>query len=180
MQDTTRPVASETSNDLTDSPKDEREMQQEIETTIDLPDVKDIPGQENIIPAPMGEMADETIASADEEADDLFDDDMIEDLDEEPDSNVSEIEKEDLENTANDMPTDDDRNLRESALDNTDDDGVPLNEGSFKDDLAGTDLDIPGADADDENEEIGEEDEENNDYSVSDDDTDGHATEDIF
>jgi len=176
MQNTT---ASKTSGDLPDSPKDKRAMQ-EKETVIDLPDVKDIPGQENIIPAPLGEMADVTIASADEEGDDIFDDDIDEDIEEDPDTNVSETEKEDLEDTANDMPTEDDINLREAALDSTDEDGIPLNEGSFKNNLTGTDLDIPGADADDENEEIGEEDEENNDYSISDDDTNGHAPEDVF
>lgn len=160
------------SKDLTDSPDDEREMQQPGETVINLPDVADIPGQENIVPLPMGEMADDTISSADEEGDDIFDDDIDEDIENDPDSDVSEKEREDLEEAANDMPTEDDINLRESALDNTDDDGTPLNEGSFKNDIAGTDLDVPGAELDDENEAIGEEDEENNDYSLGGDDHD--------
>jgi hypothetical protein len=60
----------------------------------------------------------------------------------------------------------DDENLREAALDNTDNEGTPLNEGSFKDNVTATDLDVPGAELDDANEEIGEEDEENNDYSL--------------
>lgn len=152
--------------DLTDSPGDIREMQQAGETVINLPDVKDIPGQENIVPAPLGEMADVTVSSADEEGDDIFEDDTSEVIDEDADSNVSRIEKEDLEKTANDMPEGDDANLREAALDNTDDDGIPLNEGSFKNDLSGIDLDVPGAEDDDDDEETGEEDEENNDYSV--------------
>lgn len=149
------------SKDLSDSLKDKNEMKPEI-TTIDLPDVRDIPGQENIIPAPLGEMADETISSADEEADDLFDDDM----EESTDSNVSQAEKKDLQISANDMPTDDDIALRESALDSTDNDGTPLNEGSFDKNITASDLDIPGAEDDDNEEEIGEEDEENNDYSL--------------
>ena len=41
-----------------------------------------------------------------------------------------------------------------------------MNEKSFEDDLTGDDLDIPGAELDDSNEEIGEEDEENNYYSL--------------
>lgn len=149
------------SSDLSDSPKDKAEMQPEL-IIMDLPDVKDIPGQENIVPAPLGEMADDTIASADEEADELFGDDN----DVNSDSNVSETEKEDLENTADNMPAEDNINLRKASLDNTDDEGTPLNEGSFKDDITGNDLDVPGAEDDDEDEDIGEEDEENNDYSL--------------
>jgi hypothetical protein len=41
-----------------------------------------------------------------------------------------------------------------------------LNEKTFEDDLTGDDLDVPGAELDDSNEEIGEEDEENNYYSL--------------
>ena len=114
-------------------------------------------------------MDDKTFASADEEGDQLFKDDednIDENIEGNSDSNVSEIEKEDLEKTANDMPTEDDMNLREAALDNTDDEGTPLNEGGFKNDVAGTDLDVPGAEQDNEDEEIGEEEEENNDYSL--------------
>lgn len=48
-------------------------------------------------------------------------------------------------------------------LDNTDDDGEPLNEDA---------LDIPGSELDDANEQIGEEDEENNYYSLGSDNND--------
>ena len=154
MQDANKTARSANTGDLHDSAKDKREMQQEDETTIELPDVSDIPGQENIVPAPLGELADETIASADEEGDNLFDDDIDEDIDEAADSNVSETEKEDLEEAANDMPTEDDINLRESALDNTDNDGTPLNEGSFKNNVTGSDLDVPGAEDDDEDNKL--------------------------
>jgi hypothetical protein len=41
-----------------------------------------------------------------------------------------------------------------------------MNEKDFEDDLTGEDLDIPGAELDDSNEDIGEEDEENNYYSL--------------
>jgi hypothetical protein len=37
---------------------------------------------------------------------------------------------------------------------------------SFEDDMSGGDLDIPGAELDDKQEEIGSEDEENNYYSI--------------
>ncbi len=151
--------------DLPDSEKDKKELKTES-TTFDLPDVKDIPGQEYITPAPMGELADETISSSDEEGDSIFDDDIDEDIEESSDSNVSEEEKNDLRRSANDMPTEDDINLRRAALDNTDEDGTPLNESSFKNNITGTGLDVPGAENDDENEAIGEEDEENNEYSL--------------
>jgi hypothetical protein len=42
------------------------------------------------------------------------------------------------------------------------------NEKSFKQDVSGDDLDVPGSELDDEAERNGEEDEENNDYSLPD------------
>jgi hypothetical protein len=151
-------------SDLVDSAKDLEEMKQGP-TEIYLPDVDEIPGQKDFIPAPLGEMADTTASSADEEGEDIFGDDIDEDIMENPDSNVSQSEKEDLAITAHDMPGDDE-NLREAALDSTDEDGAPLNEESFKKNVTASDLDIPGADLDDDEENIGEEDEENNDYSL--------------
>lgn len=151
--------------DLPDSAKDAARIKPET-TTIDLPDVEDIPGQEHVIPLSLGEMGDVTASSADEEGDVLCDDDIDEDIENDPDSNVSRLEKIDLERSANDMPTEDDINLRESALDTTDNEGTPLNEKGFKNNLSGRDLDVPGADDDDDDEAIGEEDEENNDYSL--------------
>lgn len=41
-----------------------------------------------------------------------------------------------------------------------------LNEKDFEEDISGDDLDIPGAELDDEQEKIGSEDEENNHYSL--------------
>jgi hypothetical protein len=58
--------------------------------------------------------------------------------------------------------------LKRSQLDNTDEDGIPLNEQSSAGDGSGNDLDIPGAEDDDNMEDIGEEDEENNSYSEAD------------
>lgn len=147
-----------------DSPNDRQKLKTENVEVV-LPDVHDIPGQEDFIPAPLGELADTTISSADEEGDDIYENNIDEEIVESEDSNVSQTEKDDLRKAANDMPGDDE-NLREAALDNTDNDGVPLNEESFKDNISPSDLDIPGAELDDANEEIGEEDEENNDYSL--------------
>ena len=53
-------------DDLTDSASDQERLKPE-ETTIDLPDVSDIPGQEHIHIPPIGELADTTISSDDEE-----------------------------------------------------------------------------------------------------------------
>ena len=69
---------------------------------------------------------------------------------------------------SNDPLSDDNARLKNSQLDNKDNDGEPLNEMSSADDASGEDLDIPGAEDDDEQEMIGEEDEENNGYSQAD------------
>ena len=164
MQANTKNPGKDQLSDGIDSPHDREEMEQE-NSNISLPDVNEIPGQENIIPAPGGELADTTISSADEEGDDIFNDSIDEEIKEDPDSNVTASEKQDLHNAANDMPGDDE-NLREAALDSTDEDGGPLNEDSFDKNISGSDLDIPGAELDDDQENIGEEDEENNDYSL--------------
>lgn len=52
--------------DLTDSPSDEARLQGDT-AIMDLPDVTDIPGQEDVHPAPLGPLADTTISSDDEE-----------------------------------------------------------------------------------------------------------------
>lgn len=126
--------------------------------SIELPDVKDIPGQEHIRPPKLKEFRDTTISSSDEEGGDIFDDEEL--LDE--DSNITPEELE-LLDEAGDSDTDDERLRRGGRLDEVDDDGDPLNEES---ELGGDDLDVPGAEEDDADEAIGEEDEANNPYSV--------------
>src|SRR6266404_1413932 len=109
--------------DLPDSARDQEELKNE-EATIDLPDVKDIPGQEYVhVPNP-GEYADTTISSADEEGENIWEDEEIT----EESSDVSRIEKKLLDDSANDMPTKDEQSLRRATLDSTDTEGVPLNE----------------------------------------------------
>lgn len=130
---------------------------------INLPEVSDIPGQENIHPPYLGEMADTTIASDDEEGLGLFQNNMpaySSDLDtEDKYSDLTESQKEALEQT----DSEDDKANRKAAVDDVDDDGDILNEKNEEEDL-----DIPGAQLDDQDEEIGEEDEENNFYSNGD------------
>jgi len=62
------------SADLPDSEKDKKQLKQE-DAFIDLPDVEDIPGQENIHVPELREMADTTISSDDEEGVGLFGED---------------------------------------------------------------------------------------------------------
>jgi hypothetical protein len=150
---------------LIDSPQDREKLISEP-TEIILPGVEDIPGQENIIPPSIGELRDVTASSSDEEGDAVFEDNLTNEMNQDSDSNVSRIEKRDLSITANDMPGDDE-NLRDASLDSTDEEGAPLNEGSFGKNVTPDDLDVPGVKQDDENEKIGEEDEENNEYSIS-------------
>lgn len=164
-------------SDDIDSGEDKARMKREI-TEINLPGVEDIPGQENIKPAPLGDLADVTASSADEEGDDIFNDDLDEAINSDPDSNVSPQEKRGLHIAANDMPGDDE-NLRDAALDNTDEDGTPLNEGSFDKNISPNDLDIPGAKQDDASEAIGAEDEENNAYSLGGDDNEDAPRDDF-
>jgi hypothetical protein len=138
--------------------------------TIDLPEVKDIPGQENVKPLRFGELADNTASSADEEGDDVLEQDK-DDLGivMGNDADVTAAERADLAGRPGlELDSPDDESLIESSLDNTDEDGTPLNEKSSGQDLVGDDLDVPGSEEDNADEEIGEEDEENNDYSLSD------------
>jgi hypothetical protein len=58
-----------------------------------------------------------------------------------------------------------DTNAKKSPTE-LDNKGELKNEKDFKDDPSGSDLDVPGAELDDEQEDIGSEDEENNHYSL--------------
>lgn len=157
-------------SDITDSPRDQERLQHE-ETTIDLPDVEDIPGQENITVQPLGELADTTISSADEEGAGVLDKDDLND------SDVTPEEIEDLRRSAEEYPTQDEEILQRSGLDETDAEGDLLNEASFGNDMTGDDLDVPGNEADDPNTEaLGQGDEENNFYSIDEDEEQAETT----
>jgi hypothetical protein len=100
-----------------------------------------------------------------EEVPDITPDEADRDLTaEDEDGNVTPSEKKDLADAAQKMPTNDENALRRARLDTTDNEGDLLNEGSG---LSGTDLDVPGSEADDADEAIGEEDEENNPFSTN-------------
>ncbi len=136
-------------------------------TTIDLPDVKDIPGQEHVHPPTLGALADNTISSADEE--DVLNGDT---LDEEANNDTrivmgtsADVTKGDLQNLQGFDPDDE-------RVDDTDAEGAPLQEDTDTVLTPGEDLDVPGSEYDDANEDIGEEDEENNYYSLGSGDND--------
>lgn len=67
--------------DLPDSPHDAERLKGD-EAMLDLPEVKDIPGQEFVHTAPLGALADTTPSSDDEEGEGLFDETMGGDDDE--------------------------------------------------------------------------------------------------
>jgi hypothetical protein len=153
------------SSDLQDSPQDEAKLQGD-EATLDLPEVKDIPGQEHVRVPRMREFQDTTISSDDEEGASILDDPQDEDIIADRGSNVSAEEAALLQEATDYNSDEDDKIIRASALDSTDEDGDPLNERGFRNAYSGDDLDVPGSEDDDADEEIGEEDEENNAYSV--------------
>lgn len=160
--------------DIHDSPRDSEELKDE-NFTIDMPDVSDIPGQEHVHVLSMNAIGDTTAASDDEEGINIFEDE--DDLDEEApkdnsESDVTKTEKTILNRAAKDVDTNDDRQLKESFLDETDEQGDPINEGSMGTDVSGGDLDTANSEDDDADEEIGEEDEENNNYSTGGDNKD--------
>lgn len=160
-------------SDLKDSPRDEERLRGD-KGTIDMPEVKDIPGQENVRVPSMGAMSDTTASSADEEGEGVLDELDSEELDDDiirmgTEADVSSTDVAMLKSGDSYYPSRDEDQLIDASMDNVDFDGEPLNEKGFG--LAsrtGVDLDVPGAELDDRLESTGEEDEENNEYSVGD------------
>jgi hypothetical protein len=159
--------------DIHDSPQDEEKMKSET-FVIDLPDVNDIPGQENIVVPNIGEMQDVTISSDDEEGLGLFDDEADEDtypvMGNEAD--VSSTEATLLTRADEEMPDEDDQRLRRAELDKTDSQGDLLNEGSLATSVSGSDLDTAANQGDIDNDALGQGDEENSHYSLGSDSND--------
>lgn len=83
-------------------------------------------------------------------------------------NDISSVERSLLDESIENTMSVDNENLSRSALDNKDDDGDLLNAETDSNDFTGENLDIPGAELDDEDEIIGAEDEENNGYSDAD------------
>ncbi len=159
--------------DLTDPERDQERLQSD-EATIDLPDVKDIPGQEFIQVPPLGMMADTTISSADEEGEGLFEDDEEDETDivMGTEADITREEKQNLQRGENYMPTKDEDQLRRATMDNTDFEGEALNERGFGEETSGADLDIPGRTNETRTDALGHGDEENKHFSLGGDDND--------
>jgi len=156
---------SSTPNDLPDSREDREKLKTE-ETFIELPDVKDIPGQEFVNTPPAGVLGDTTISSADEEGINVFDRGDAEDLRRTGnDADVSRGERRALEQIDY-MPTADENNLQDARMDNVDFQNEPLNEKGFGEERTGDDLDIPGSTDETRTSSLGQGDEENKYYSL--------------
>jgi hypothetical protein len=155
--------------DLPDS-KEDREKLGSEESFIDLPDVKDIPGQEFVNAPPLGSLGDTTIASDDEEGVGVFGREE-ESMERGTDFNVSRDERSALEDTEY-MPTTDENNLRRARMDNTDFQNEPLNEKSFGEETSGEDLDMSAESEGINDEALGQGDEENQSFSLGSSDND--------
>lgn len=153
--------------DLRDSKEDEEKLKPD-EVTIELPDVKDIPGQEFVHAPPLGMLADTTISSADEEGEGLFEDDEEDETDivMGTSADIPESDRIALERGDSYMPTRDEDQLQRASLDSRDFEGEKLNERSFGEERSGSDLDIPGRLDDTRTESLGQGDEENKHYSL--------------
>ena len=166
-----KPAKTQRNTDLTDPQRDQERLRPD-EGTIDMPEVKDIPGQEHIHVPALGELADTTISSADEEGAGLLDELNGEEEDDEDtivmgtEADITANDRETLERGDDYMPTRDEDRLNQASMDSTDFEGEQLNEASFGSERTGRDLDTGGTEADDAMENIGEEDEENNQWSL--------------
>src|SRR5882724_4583776 len=136
--------------------------------TMDLPEVRDIPGQEYVKPIPLKGLSDTTASSDGEEGKGILDDPDDLGLVMGTEADVTPEERALLRNAGGLETGTDDDDIPKASLDEVDEDGTPLNESSLEKDLAGDDLGIPGAEEDDDDEAVGEEDEENNEYSLGD------------
>ena len=153
--------------DIRDSERD-RERLKPDEATIELPDVKDIPGQEFVQVPPLGMLADTTISSADEEGEGLFEDDEEDETDivMGTEADITRDERQTLERNEDYMPTRDEAYLQQASMDSTDFEGEPLNERSFGDERTGSDLDTNTAPDETNTEALGQGDEENKNHSL--------------
>lgn len=161
--------------DIRDSKEDQEKLKPD-EATIELPDVKDIPGQEFVNAPPLGMMADTTISSADEEGEGLFEDDEEDETDivMGTEADIPESDRIALERGDDYMPTHDEELLQKASMDSRDFEGEKLNERSFGEERSGSDLDIPGRNEDIDRTSPEKSDEENKHYSLGSGDNDAN------
>jgi hypothetical protein len=119
-------------SDLPDSDRDKAKLQPD-EATLDLPDVKDIPGQEFVHALNLNEMADTTISSDDEEGVGLFDDET---------DNTSGRVATDAELSEDDLIIDDEDDLNKLLDDEEEDDELEDDDIDVIDDHVSDDSDV--------------------------------------
>ena len=125
-------------DDITDSPEDQEKLRPD-QASLNLPEIKDIPGAGRSGKSASNLPGDTTISSADEEGDDLLGDDDL-DGDNENDDNVNPLEKKLLRNSF-DPSYDTDLPINSLSLDEKDNEGESLEEKGQAKDLFGKDLD---------------------------------------
>ena len=132
--------------DLTDPEKDRQKLKGD-HGTMDLPELIDIPGQENINPASLVPPGDTTISSADEEGDKIFGD-----QEDESSAGITRLEN-GLLNQSFNQPYDADLPVGTISLDDRDAEGDRLEESGPEQDLFGEDLDDDLVEEEDEESE---------------------------
>lgn len=165
------------SGDLTDSTSDQERLKNDS-VALNMPDIQDGPGQE--------EIATPVTTAWPDELPDVFDNAETRlvgnALPDDQEDDVAFLMGTDADVTVDDLlllgdPDKDqdgleDEQIRNEGLDDTDFDGDLLNEAIVDNDSTGEDLTVPGSDLDDADEAIGAEDEENNYYSLGSDTND--------
>ena len=154
--------------DSTASKRRKEKLAEDGNAYVEIPDVSDIPGQENIVnPGVAGAMRDTTIASDDEEGirdgKDIFEEDDDTKIVMGTEADVTPEDLALLGDPDQDMDMNEDELIRKEGLDDVDLDGDPLNEAAVNDDSTGDDLDMPEEDNDPKKDE---DDEENDYYSL--------------
>lgn len=129
--------------DLTDPEKDQQKLKGD-QATMDLPELKDIPGQGNINPSSLVPPGDTTSSSADEEGDNVLGSNDDE-------ARITSPEN-DLLNQYFNPPYDADLPVGEISLDDRDAEGARLEESGPGQDLFGEDLDDDLVEEDEESE----------------------------
>jgi len=150
------PARTNRNTDLTDPQRDQERLRPD-EGTIDMPEVRDIPGQEHVHVPTLGELGDTTISSDDEEGAGLLDELNDEEEDEDTlirmgtGADISANDREMLQRGDDYMPTRDEDRLNQASMDNTDFEGEALNESGFGPERSGEDLDTNETEDDEEN-----------------------------
>lgn len=162
--------ASLSAKDSTASQRRKEKLEQDG-AYIEIPDVSDIPGQENITNAGIPEAMGDTTAASDDDEGIKNGKDMLAENDDEVNivmGTEADVTAEDLANLGDpdqDMDMNDDELVRKEGLDDTDFDGDPLNEAAVDEASTGDDLDVP-EEEDDDVKKTKDDDEENDYYSL--------------